>query len=267
MPSPAVAWLAGLGLASLLMVLVWAWAVRIRNASIVDVAWSASFVPLAWTYVALAPARGARSMAMLAMVTAWSLRLAWHLARRIARDHPREDPRYVEIRRRWGAAADRRFFWFFLAQAVAASVLSVPFLLVAAGGAAAMDAWAWAGAGLWLAGLSGEAAADRQLAAFRASHPDRLAVCDVGLWGWSRHPNYFFEWVIWCGFAVMALGAPWGWVALAAPAIMLYLLLAVTGVPAAEASSLARRGAAYRDYQRRVHSAFVPWPRRRSERV
>jgi steroid 5-alpha reductase family enzyme len=254
------AWLAGLALACLLMAVVWLWALRIHNASIVDAAWSALFTPLTWLFVALAPSRGPRSVVLLVMVTGWSVRLAWHLARRIWRDHPHEDRRYVQLRMQWGASAGRRFFWFFQAQAAAASLLAVPFLLGAWHGAAAMDGWAWAGLGLWSAGLGGEAVADRQLAGFKASSADRNGVCDAGLWGWSRHPNYFFEWVTWCGFAAFVLGVPLGWIALGAPALMLYLLLAVTGVPAAEASSLASRGDAYRDYQRRVPSAFIPVP-------
>jgi len=91
---------------------------------------------------------------------------------------------------------------------------------------------------------------------------NRGRVCDVGMWAWSRHPNYFCEWCIWVGFFVFACGSPWGWTSVFAPAVILHLLLNVTGVPLAEASSLRSKGDAYRDYQRRT-AAFFPTPPRR----
>ena len=92
---------------------------------------------------------------------------------------------------------------------------------------------------------------------FKADPANKGAVCRVGLWGWSRHPNYFFEWLIWVSFAVFALGSPWGWVGICCPILMLYFLLRVTGIPATEAHAVRSRGEAYRQYQREV-SAFVP---------
>jgi len=105
----------------------------------------------------------------------------------------------------------------------------------------------------------GEGIADAQLRRFKADPANRGLVCRVGLWGWSRHPNYFFDWLIWCAFVLLALGSPWGWVTVVSPALMLYFLLRVTGIPATEAHALRSRGAAYVQYQREV-SAFVPLP-------
>jgi steroid 5-alpha reductase family enzyme len=93
---------------------------------------------------------------------------------------------------------------------------------------------------------------------FKAQPAAKGRVCDFGLWKYSRHPNYFFEWVVWIGYAVFALGAPLGWIGLASPLLILFFLLCVTGIPPAEARALATRGDAYRDYQRRT-SAFIPW--------
>jgi steroid 5-alpha reductase family enzyme len=111
---------------------------------------------------------------------------------------------------------------------------------------------------LWLAGIGGEAVADAQLRAFKAHPASKGRVCAFGLWKYSRHPNYFFEWVVWIGYAVFALGSPWGWAGLASPLLMLFFLLRVTGIPPSEARALATRGDEYRDYQRRT-SVFVPW--------
>jgi steroid 5-alpha reductase family enzyme len=117
-----------------------------------------------------------------------------------------------------------------------------------------------------LTAIVGEAVADRQLARFRAEARNRGRICDSGLWGLSRHPNYFFEWLVWVAFAVIALdptgGYAWGWLALAAPALMYWLLAHVSGVPPLEAHMLRSRGEAFRDYQRRVN-AFWPGPPRR----
>jgi steroid 5-alpha reductase family enzyme len=85
----------------------------------------------------------------------------------------------------------------------------------------------------------------------------------TGLWRYSRHPNYFFQTLTWVAYALIAVAAPWGWIAFLAPALILYLVLFVTGVPPAEESSLRSRGDAYRRYQAET-SAFVPWFPRRS---
>jgi steroid 5-alpha reductase family enzyme len=113
----------------------------------------------------------------------------------------------------------------------------------------------------WAVGLPGEAVADAQLARCKRDPSRRGRTCREGLWRYSRHPNYFFEWVIWVGFFVVALGSPWGWTTVIAPALMLHLLLHVTGIPAAEAASLRSRGDEFRHYQQTT-SAFVPWPPR-----
>ena len=116
----------------------------------------------------------------------------------------------------------------------------------------------FAGLTLWFFALLGEAIADRQLSAFNREPGSKNQVCRRGLWRWSRHPNYFFQSLLWWGLFLMALPAPWGWASIAAPLAMLHFLLNVTGIPLTERLSVAKRGDAYRDYQRTT-SAFVPW--------
>jgi steroid 5-alpha reductase family enzyme len=139
----------------------------------------------------------------------------------------------------------------------------VPALLASFNTAGSLAAIQWAGLALWVVAASLEAVADRQLAAFRRDPRNRGAVMDRGLWRFSRHPNYFFQTLTWVAYALIAVAAPYGWLAFLAPAIILYLVLFVTGVPPAEESSLRSRGDAYRRYQART-SAFVPWPPKRS---
>jgi steroid 5-alpha reductase family enzyme len=251
--------LAGLGLAVLLMSMTWAVAMGVRNVSLVDVAWSLLFTPLAWLYIWVGGHDGPRQLLLAAMASVWSVRLGWHLLVRVVADHPREDSRYEQLRRDWaGTRVNARFFWFFQFQAIAAVVLSAPLVAVALYPATHVGGIHVAGLMVWLMGVVGEGVADWQLARFRARPGSRGEVCREGLWRYSRHPNYFFEWLVWCGYAVYALGSPGGWAALYAPALMLFILLKVTGVPTSEAASLRSRGEKYRAYQR-VTSRFVPW--------
>jgi steroid 5-alpha reductase family enzyme len=189
----------------------------------------------------------------------WGLRLAVHIAIRVARGP--EDPRYLMLRSEWKTDLPARFLRFFMVQAVVDVLLSVPFLLMARDASPFGRATEIAGVALWVVSLAGESLADAQLARFKADPANRGRVCRVGLWGASRHPNYFFEWLLWCAFALMASGAPWGWVSWGAPAMMLYFLLRVTGIPLTEQQAVRSKGEEYRRYQREV-SAFVPWTQR-----
>jgi steroid 5-alpha reductase family enzyme len=149
-------------------------------------------------------------------------------------------------------------FGFFQLQAFSVLGLGAAFFLASLNPRPRFDALELAGAALWLVALAGEALADRQLAAFKRQAENRGRVCAVGLWRYSRHPNYFFEWLVWVAFLVVALASPWGWVAAIGPASILYLLLRVTGIPLTEEQALRSKGDAYRDYQRTT-SAFIPW--------
>ena len=245
------------------MTVTWFVARKQNNYSIVDAVWSFGFAPIAALYLLGQKNMPEQAMLFTLMVAFWSLRLGTHLGLRIAKHHPHEDVRYAKLRADWGAAVDRKMFWFFQLQGALQVVLSVPFLFACSRQtnpkvALTLDWLALAGFALWLLGLLGESLADRQLARFRADPANKGKVCQAGLWNYSRHPNYFFEWLVWVGYAVFALGSPWGWLGLIAPALMLHFLLNVTGIPMTEELSLKSKGDAYRDYQRTT-SAFVPW--------
>jgi steroid 5-alpha reductase family enzyme len=231
------------------------------NYGIVDVAWSYAFAGLAAWYALAGGGWSERRVAIALMAAVWSLRLGTHLAVRVAHHHPVEDTRYLQLRRDWAARFHRTMFGFFQLQAGSVVLLGGAFLVAAQNPAARFHALEYAGAVLWLVALSGEAVADAQLARFKRDPARRGQVCDTGLWRYSRHPNYFFEWLIWVAFFVFALASPWGWVTIISPAGILFLLLRVTGIPLAEEQSLRSKGDAYRAYQRTT-SAFVPWPRR-----
>jgi steroid 5-alpha reductase family enzyme len=241
---------------------VWAIGVRIRNAGIVDIAWAAGFSVLAVVYAALGAGWGPRRALIATLTVVWSLRLAGYLYRRVMGEHPKEDGRYVELRRRWaGRNVDLRFLVFFQVQALLDLVLSAPMLLASVNPAPRFHLLEWVGAALWLVAVTGESVADRQLARFRADPVNRGQVCQAGLWRYSRHPNYFFEWLVWCAYFAFASASPWGWVTVYCPLLMLFFLFRVTGIPATEEQALRTKGDAYREYQRTT-SAFVPWFRR-----
>jgi steroid 5-alpha reductase family enzyme len=253
--------LVGLALIAVAMAAVWVLAVRIRNAGIVDVAWSANFTLLALLYAAIGPGQALRRALIASMSVVWSARLAIHLYVRVGGHHPVEDGRYQQLRKDWAPHADRRFFWFFQAQGLLNVILSLPTLVASANAAPTLSPLEWAAAALWAVAVFGESLADRQLDRFRKDPAHRGRTCQAGLWRYSRHPNYFFEWLVWVAYFLFALASPFGWVTVYCPLLMLYFLLRITGIPATEAQALKSRGDEYREYQRTT-SPFVPWFRR-----
>lgn len=248
-------------LAAGVMTVLWLVQRRTGNAGVVDVGWAGVTGGLAVLYAALAGGEPARRLLLALLGGAWGGRLAWHLLRDRILGRP-EEGRYATLRGNWSPHADRAFFVFYQAQALAAVALSLPFALAATSRAPFPTTADLAGLLLVAIGVSGEASADSQLAAFKRDPASRGRTCRRGLWRYSRHPNYFFEWILWCGFAALAWSAPWGWAGLVGPAVILVSILFVTGIPPTEAQALASRGEDYRRYQRTT-SPFVPWPPRR----
>jgi len=249
-------------LAAALQLALWAIQQRTRNAGIVDVGWAASFALVAGLFAWRATAPLAAWAPIAAIVVAWSVRLTAYLVARGAASSP-EEGRYVELRRKWAGRASRNFFVFFQAQAALTGLLSTAFAVPFLATPGRLGPLRFLGAAVALAGLLGETLADAQLARWKRDPAHRGQVCDAGLWAYSRHPNYFFEWCVWLGHAIYGLAFwPWGLIALAPQAILLASILWVTGIPPTEAQSIRSRGEAYRAYQRRV-SKFVPLPPKR----
>ena len=242
-----------------LMFVLWLIHLAIRNASIVDPGWAIGTASTAAIYGALGPGLLLRRQLIAAMAVFWGIRLALHLLGRIV-GHP-EEGRYVQLRQEWGSRVELKFLAFFLFQAALCVILSAPFLAAAMNPAPELSLLEYAGLGLFAAAVIGESVADWQLNRFKSKPASKGKTCREGLWRYSRHPNYFFEWMIWAAWAVFALASPGGWIGLLSPALMLYFLFRVTGIPATEAQSLRTKGDDYREYQRTT-SAFVPLPPR-----
>ena len=243
---------------SLIMVLVWLWAKKVHNAGVVDIFWAFNFPVIGLLLFILAPGYEPRKTLICGMVIGAGLRLGWHLGVRVIGHLSVEEGRYRQLRQEWAPNPDRKFFWFFQMQAFSNVLLAIPFFISTNNTAPGLSGWEDAGFILWLIAVTGEGLADRQLAVFKNDPANKGKVCNTGLWNYSRHPNYFFEWLMWMAYFVFALGSPYGWLALVSPLIILYLLLKVTGIPATEQQSLRTKGAAYENYQRQT-SVFIPW--------
>lgn len=233
---------------------------RTRNAGYVDVAWSFLMGCAALVY-GVTGAGGWLPRAVVGVLAAtWGFRLGLHLLHRVMREP--EDGRYRQLRAHW-RDSQPGFLGFFLFQAALVVVMSVPFYAAAQNPATAVNAWIMLGVAIWIVSVAGESIADRQLARFRADPANRGRTCRVGLWRYSRHPNYFFEWVHWFAYVALSVGSPlFAW-SLLGPVLMFVSLRWVTGIPFVEAQSLRSRGDDYRRYQRETN-AFFPWFPKRS---
>ena len=252
----------GWAVVAIFMAALWGIQLFTQNAAIVDFGWALSLVFLASFYAIRGDAGLWRGLLMAGMVGVWGLRLAFYLLFTRVIGQP-EEGRYQELRASWGSRVQSRFFMFFQAQGLLNIVLAVPFLLVALNSRHALSHLEYAGAVLWAVAFLGEVLANARLARFK-SHPlNRGRVCGRGLWRFSRHPNYFFEWLIWVSYALFALASPHGYLGLISPALILFFLLKVTGIPATEAQALRTKGEAYRRYQQTT-SVFIPWIPKRS---
>lgn len=232
---------------------------RTKNAGIVDFGWSAGIGVLAVLFCILGEGNELRRLVVALFGVFWSVRLASHIFFHRVWRQP-EEGRYATLRGKWRQSG---FFIFFQVQGLLSVFFALPFLIVSA------DVSGWGvldllGVAVWLVSVGGEFMADRQLERFRQAPENRGHVCRLGLWRYSRHPNYFFEWLHWWAYVLFAVGAPFWWVAVLCPLVMLFFLFKITGIPPTEAQALKSRGDEYREYQRTT-SVFFPWFPKRDE--
>jgi steroid 5-alpha reductase family enzyme len=250
----------------------WAWRTT-GNSGWVDTVWTfglgtvgivSALAPSAWS-----GHLSARALIVALLVAIWSARLGLHIAGRTK--GIKDDPRYAKLIEGWGSDARRQMFWLLQKQALVSIPLATSIFLAAWNPAPGLRVQDFVGALVLAAAIAGEALADHQLRSFRSDPANKGRICDVGLWGWSRHPNYFFEWFGWIAYPIIAIdlsgGYPWGWIALAGPACMYWLLVYVSGIPPLEQHMLEKRGQAFRDYQARTHAFFPAPPRTLDERT
>lgn len=237
----------------------WPISIKMKKANIIDVYWGYSFFIYFVFYAFLFKLRlEVTHFAFFSVSFLWCARLGTHLLIRTVRDQ-KEDARYSEIKENW--KVDDIGFWpMFVFQGLLSWLVSIPFAILATGQSNILSSSI--GLMVILIGLLGEALADHQLADFKANAENRHKTCQVGLWKFSRHPNYFFEWLIWIGFFTGCLGIKGGWLSILSVLIMYRFLTKVSGAAYSEEIMLKQnKRPDYADYVRRTNAFFPWWPR------
>ena len=230
---------------------------RIQVMALVDVVWSAGLGLAAITYFFTLEASTLRSTVVLVVLLIWSIRLSSHLLRHRVFVGI-EDPRYAYLTAHWGAHAMRNYYPLFLAQVLLVALFMLPVSTAMQASEFGWGASDWLGLAIAVTAVIGQVLADRQLTVFRANPANKGQVCRHGLWRYSRHPNYFFEWLHWWAYVAFAASSVLWPFALLGPLCMYIFLRYITGVPYAERSSLRSRGEAYQHYQQTTNT-FFPW--------
>ncbi len=248
-------WLVALSIVIIMQAVAWNWQRKNRNADVVDVTWSLGILVLCVYYLMSVPAANYNQWLVVMVPILWNARLSWYLWRRLDPGH--EDRRYQNLRAHWHHLGQSKFALFFAFQASLSLLFSLPAYWVLS--SSAISYWQLIVALFWVFGcLIGVSIADNQLHQFKSQSKNENRVCNQGLWRYSRHPNYFFEWLHWWVYPIVLWGQPTFYYALAIVGLMLVFLLKLTGIPFAEQQALKKRGNAYKKYQQTT-SAFILW--------
>ena len=239
------------GMFSAIWLLQW----KIGNAGVVDVFWGLTVAAVGVFFCVTVDGLETRRWMAGVLVTLWAVRLSWHLWSRFSGSH--EDERYTHLKETWGDSAQFRMFRFYQMQALGAFLFSLAIFL-SAKNESPLGPSDFIGLAVWLAAIVGEAMSDYQLHLFKQDPTNKGEVCKNGWWKYSRHPNYFFEWLHWCSYVFIAFATSFWWLTFLMPAAMYIFLTKVTGIPLAEKQSVKSRGDKYRRYQKTTN-AFFPW--------
>lgn len=251
-----ILFISGWAAMAVVMFLFYLLQLKTKNATAVDIVWAAGVGSLALYYGIAGNGTGSRRLLLIVLACTWSFRLALYL---LIRSYGKpEDGRYRMLRSEWGNEAQKKFFFFYQLQAFGTALFSIPFLPVAF---SIIPAWQWfdvTAVIISIGSIAGEAVADWQLEIFRRYPVNQGKTCRSGLWRYSRHPNYFFEWLHWFTYLFLAIGSKMWFLSALGPVVMLIFLYKITGIPYTEQRALASRGEDYKRYQQST-SPFIPW--------
>ena len=256
------AYLTGCLAVTVMMALIWLIHLRNDDATIVDMGWGFGFAMMAAIFIVRGAGWTQRNILLLVLLLLWGARIIFFIFRRMHQEG-HEDKRYAMFRRKWGKRARMNFFKLFEFQALLQMIVVLPVLCVAFNPRTGLNAWELTAALIFVIGLVGESITDEQLRTFQNDADNRGKVCRIGLWAYSRHPNYFFEIVIWTAVYLYALATPGGWLTVVSPLTIVFIILKITGIPLAEQQSLKSRGEEYRRYQETT-SVLIPLPQKRT---
>ena len=243
--------LLAVGLIFLHMLLIWGWYLYRGNPSVVDVGWATGLTVVGFFYLYSHPL-SCRSIALSLLLLFWGARLGLYLwLTRIY--HGKIDERYLSLSAKWKMNKPLGFLLNFQFQGFLILMVSLPWYFISISANQHLSGLDYFAFFLALLSISLETIADRQLQQFKKNHPGKL--CDTGLWHFSRHPNYFFEWLTWCCFAMLAFTSPFGVLALISPVMLYFLMTKVTG-PMTEAQSIKSKKKAYLAYQKSTPMFF-----------
>lgn len=240
---------------SIIMTAVYLWALKIKNNGIVDIFWAFNFLVIAVITFFLANGYETRKVIVLCLASLWSLRLGTYLLIRVGGHLKEEEGRYKALRAEWSNA---KFFGFYQMQALSNVFLSIPFFVTSLNPDPQLHMLEFTGATLWFLSIIGEGISDWQLMHFKNNPANKGKVCQYGLWNYSRHPNYFFQLMIWVSVFIFSISSPYGWLSLLCPLSIGFLIFKVTGIPMTEEQAIRSKGDAYRKYQAST-SPFIPW--------
>lgn len=227
---------------------------RKRN-DVADEAWGLGFVVLAWISFLLGTAQDIRGIIVGILVSIWGIRLSWHIFHRHLKHS--EDYRYAKWRESWGKWFYlRSYAQVYLLQGVLLFCIATPILLINQSVTASLNYLDFIGVCIWLIGFVFEMVGDRQLTQFKKDPHNKGKILQTGLWGYSRHPNYFGEVLQWWGIFVLALSVSYGWFGIAGPLLITFLILKVSGIPLLEQKMM--ENPAFAEYKKKT-SIFIPW--------
>lgn len=234
------------------MALVWLLYLRYKNTSIVDMFWSLGLLVAGVVYLSNGVLL-TRSLIVGLLLGCWALRLSGYIWLTRVKRHS-QDRRYEEISAQWKLSKAMGYFFNYQFQGLLIWLISTVFMVIADQLTQFPSIYDVIASVLVLSGIIGESISDLQLLKFRSLYPGK--VCNVGLWWYSRHPNYFFDWIVWVGFSTFSIGEINGCIGLIAPLLLYIIFNYVTG-PITERVSIQTKGQAYIDYQR-ITPMFFP---------
>ena len=235
------------------MCLMWGIYRLLKNPSVVDVSWSIGLMVAGLIYLSASPLN-TRHLVIASLLIAWALRLAIYLGMtRVAKGHI--DKRYTTLSTAWTISPSLGFFLNFQLQGLLIFILSSVFFIISYSPISELSHMDMIAISIVVVGIIGESIADYQLQQFKSKHQHQL--CNVGLWNYSRHPNYFFDWLTWLGFAIFGIQSSYGYLSLISPLVLYYIFTAITG-PMTERGSVESKGQAYIEYQQQT-SMFFLW--------